>query len=589
MAADRVSRLGSRRPSDLQVTVTAVDHPGTGVVRSAHPLKKMGVRLPLAISVIGCAMLGILYLLMVAISGAGGFATSLSDRDLPARQAIQASEYALDEMNARILGVMADIYSGPGQIDRVSPLPAEIGRQWKTIEGVLGDGLPVETAERARKAIASLIEIQPRLIEALRTNRRVPAVYDTILESIVPLKRSLRDIATLLDTDIQTKSRAQVSETESLRVVALVLALASLAVLAWVSFFLVLKVARPLIVMQRAMSALAAGELGGVVPYTERVDEIGAMAAAIQVFQVNAIETERIQEERRREQAARDVRRDMMERATQGFAGTVDRWVSTLSDAAVGMRDQAKLLNETADSTSQRTEAIAATSEQMTANVRSVASAASRLSASIGSIDAEVTTTAGLASEAVERSDAARNAIGGLAVAANRIGEVVGLIQSIATQTNLLALNATIEAARAGEAGRGFAVVATEVKNLAMQTARATEEIQAQVAAIQGETGRTVEVITVVADTVGRISDLTARVVQSIREQGDATREIASNVQEAAVGASEVATTIVDVSGAADSTGTAAAELLSASDSLSSDLTALRQDVGAFLNDIKAA
>ncbi|MEI9984892.1 MAG: methyl-accepting chemotaxis protein [Aliidongia sp.] len=215
-------------------------------------------------------------------------------------------------------------------------------------------------------------------------------------------------------------------------------------------------------------------------------------------------------------------------------------------------------MSATSDQTNHQVRAVAAASEEASSNVQTVAAASEELSASIGEISRQVTHAASIAERAVEETRRTDNTVRGLTETAGRIGEVVKLISNIAGQTNLLALNATIEAARAGEAGKGFAVVASEVKSLANQTAKATEEISAQIAAVQKVTQEAVDAIRSIGGTIGEVSEVATGIASAVEEQGAATQEITRNTQEAARRTREVSETVAGVTDGADATGAAA-------------------------------
>ncbi len=253
------------------------------------------------------------------------------------------------------------------------------------------------------------------------------------------------------------------------------------------------------------------------------------------------------------------------------------------------MQATAQGMSATADQSSALVNAVASAAEQTSANVQTVSAGTEELSSSIAEIGRQVVTSAQIARKAVEEAGATDATVQGLADNASRISVVVDLIQVIASQTNLLALNATIEAARAGEAGRGFAVVASEVKSLANQTAKATEEIRAQIASMQQVTTSAVGAIRNIGQTIGEINDITTAIAAAVEEQGAATREIARNVQHAAGGTTEVSGNIVGVSTASAEAGSAAGEVLSASSALRREADVLRAEIDAFLSNIRAA
>jgi len=335
------------------------------------------------------------------------------------------------------------------------------------------------------------------------------------------------------------------------------------------------------------MGALSRKDFAVTVTDDERRDEIGEMARSVAGFKESLARAQDLDAEQRRAQAEQERRRTDMEGATKSFAERIEAVVRTLSSAAGSLRGSAEQLASAAQQTLAETSNVANASEQASANVQTVAAAAEELSASIGEIRRQVYEASEVAKRAVTEAEKTSQTVRGLADAAQKIGEVVGLINDIASQTNLLALNATIEAARAGEAGKGFAVVAGEVKNLANQTGKATEDIQSQVGAIQGETQRAVAAISEIARTIGAISDITHAVASSVDEQGKATQEIAINVQRASAGTAEVSASIASVTEQASNTGTSAATVLEAANALNGESAQLRDQVSAFLDRVR--
>lgn len=351
-----------------------------------------------------------------------------------------------------------------------------------------------------------------------------------------------------------------------------------------------LALTRPMVHMTNDMARLAANDLGVEITNTERRDEIGNMAKAVQVFKDNAIRVQKLEAEQREaaERGAMQRKADMQQLAGE-FEASVGQIIETVSSASTELEAAAGTLTRTAGSTQELSVAVASASTQASGNVQSVASATEEMSSSIGEIGRQVETSTQIAKQAVMQAEATDEKIALLTAAAGRIGEVVELINAIAAQTNLLALNATIEAARAGESGRGFAVVAAEVKDLAAQTAKATSDISEQVTAIQSATQGSVAAIKEIGATIGNISQITATIAAAVEEQNAATREISRNIQQAAQGTTVVADNIDQVKTGAAETGSASSQVHSAAQALSGESNRLKVELRRFLDTVRAA
>ena len=361
-----------------------------------------------------------------------------------------------------------------------------------------------------------------------------------------------------------------------------------LGVASAVVYFTTRSIVPPLNTMTSAMSDLAGGNFDVTIPAADRRDEVGDMAQAMTVFKENMIKARDAAEREKIEQKLRAERAEKMEKLVSQFEGDVSAVIKMVASASTELQATAGSMTATAEETSRQSTAVAAAAEEAATNVQTVAAAAEELSSSVSEISRQVAESAKIAGQAVGEAQTTDQKVQSLSEAAQKIGEVIGLINDIAAQTNLLALNATIEAARAGEAGKGFAVVAAEVKSLANQTARATDEISQQIGAIQSATQESVEAIKFIGQTINQISGISTNIASAVEQQGAATQEIARNVQQAATGTSEVTSTMSGVSQAASATGSAATQVLGASSELSQQSEHLRDRVEEFLNGVKA-
>ena len=465
----------------------------------------------------------------------------------------------------------------------------------KTIEAIE----PFVTAEERKiwDTVRSTVPVYSDMGEEFlqRLHRgEVKSATDYLLDGMLPALNAAR---TALNAELQFNEREGAAsallatrEGESARlgiIVALALAALTSLLIAWMC---IATISMPVRRIAGMMGRLSAGETGLPAPHAGERSEIGAMADAVEVFRANLIHTRALEEETAQaRRSAEEQRRHATRTLAEDFERAVGGIIGAVSASAGQLQATATAMTTTAGRTAGQSTSVAAAAEQAAANVGTVAVAAEELGASVQEIARQVQGSAALADAAVGEANQTGHLIQNLSAVVSRIGDVIGLISSIAAQTNLLALNATIEAARAGESGRGFAVVAAEVKLLADQTAKATEEIGGQIAQIQASTGQAVGAIGSITSRIQEINAVAIAIASAVEEQGAATQEIVRNVTEAAAGTSEVTTNITGVAGSAEETGAAASQVLSSASALLQQSDHLTAEVDRFLRTVRAA
>jgi methyl-accepting chemotaxis protein len=361
-----------------------------------------------------------------------------------------------------------------------------------------------------------------------------------------------------------------------------------LALGALLAFLLTRSIVTPVTGLTASMKSISNGDLAAEIPGRERGDEIGAMAGALAIFRDALARNKEMEAEaQQREQEAEVEKRRAMAALADEFESKVGGLVRQLSSSSAELEATARSLSSTAEETNVQSASVASAAEQTAANVQAVATATEQLAASAQEIGGQVANAATKSASAVDRARETNGLVSDLSTSAQRIGDVINMIRAIAEQTNLLALNATIEAARAGEAGKGFAVVAAEVKGLADQTAKATEEISSQITGMQGITEKTVTAIAEIARQIEEMSALSNSVAAAVEEQQAATGEIARNVSEAARGTQDVTSNIDQVREASGQTGSASEQVLSSANELSQNASLLEKEVGQFLANVR--
>jgi methyl-accepting chemotaxis protein len=474
------------------------------------------------------------------------------------------------------------------QIERTEKIDEQATELLKRARGIADDKAVSNGIDTLLTSIATFASSQQALLSAIDAQRRTQS------EHLTPTGRQMREMLSQATTFANEHAKEAADTLNSGLIdssrISLGIGLFGVVILIGTVVFGALSIARPIRRIGEVLLELANGNKAVEIPFADRFDEVGDNARAAKTFKDNLIRIEKMETEQK-EAEARAVaeRKSGMHKLAAEFQAAVGNIIDAVSSTANQVESAASTLTRTAESTQQLSGMVASASEEASANVQSVASASEKMTSSAHEIARQVRESSSIAAEAVKQAQQTDTRMTELSQAAGRIGDVVKLITAIAEQTNLLALNATIEAARAGEAGKGFAVVAQEVKALASQTAKATDEIGAQIASMQTATRDSVAAIKEIGTTIKRISEIAAAIAAAVDEQGTTTQEISRNVQEAAAGTAQVAANITDVNRGAGETGTASAQLLTSARSLSGESNQLRTEVEKFIRTVRAA
>ncbi|KMO39906.1 chemotaxis protein [Methylobacterium tarhaniae] len=439
------------------------------------------------------------------------------------------------------------------------------------------------TRDVAEKEIGLMAEVGGReRARALEASGAGKATIDAVRATAAEIKKA--------ETDLMAGRVADQEATFTLAFAMTAIGAAASLALAGVMALMVSRtLVSPILAITALMARLADGDKTIVVAGLDRRDEIGAMGRAVEVFKRNAVEAERLAAAQAAEDEARTRRARLVDDLAREFEQTVSGLTAGLAGAATEMEATARSMSGVAEETTRQSVTVASAASQTSANVQTVAAASEEMTASIQEIVQQVNQSSRIAARAVEDAARTNATVQRLAGTAERISDFVATVSSIASQTNLLALNATIEAARAGAAGRGFAVVAAEVKELAGQTGKATDEIGARIGEIQEATRATVGDIRQIAKVIEDMSTYAASIAAAMEEQGSAVQEITRNVQQAARGTEQVTGNIAGVSDGAGQTSHAATQVLGAAQDLSRQSEMLRHEVTRFLGRVKAA
>ncbi len=499
---------------------------------------------------------------------------------------ITGANFNLNFVQKLVSSVDADLFNGQGSVsilndtglvvaysdnaDLIGKKIAEAGTSWSERVGSIAPGKPTVVDDGAFETVDIFAPI-------VLSEDNTPW---TVVIS-VPKAVALADV-NQMQSKLSERSR---SATMWMVLIGLIVG----AIATFIMFLAARGIAKPIVNITHSMTKLAGHDTSAVIPYQDRTDEVGDMAAAVQVFKDNMIKADELTRSAEEETRRREERAQRIATLTQAFDAEASELLAGTSAASKEMEKTANALSSIAENTNHRATSVASAAEQAAANVQTVASATEELTSSIAEIRRQVTQSSEIAGGAVSQAEQTDRQIQGLATASQKIGDVVNLISAIAEQTNLLALNATIEAARAGDAGKGFAVVAAEVKDLASQTTKATEEISQQIGNVQLETDEAVKAIQDIGNTIGEMNAIASSIASAVEQQSSATGEIARNVEQAARGTQEVTENIISVSESASETGSAATQVTSTVGELGSKSEQLRAQVEKFLSDVRAA
>lgn len=467
--------------------------------------------------------------------------------------------------------------------------------QMDEINKIRSDNVSEVELKAAETSVATVIaifenEMLPELKRSEGITPQIKALDDKIDKSVDAVEKNFKTLADHAEKEAGKYDQLfDTQAEEDIHNALMVLGVGALVVLCS-TIYLVRQVSKPIKAMTDVMTTLAQGNTSAEIPSRDRKDEIGNMAAAVQVFKENMIETERMRAEQEKMKAAAErEKKESMYRLADEFERGLQGIVSTVAAAATELYQTAEEMSKEVESADQQSSRVASTSQQTAANVQSVAAAAEEMTASVKEITAQIAKSMDAIRETVEKVDAANQSSEDLTRATDSIGSMAATIESISGQINLLALNATIESARAGEAGKGFAVVASEVKNLASQTQKSTEEIKTQVGGVQTVSSQVIDALRIIKDAVANVSSFSSAISAAVEEQSAVNQEVAKNMQTASNGVEMISQGIDSVKQSVSNTSGSTKQVLDAAKMLSQQSEHLSREVQTFLETIRAA
>ena len=546
-------------------------------------LDRIAIRIPALMAMVAVMVLAVSTVAHLGSRSSMAFLEDLATRDLRNREAISRLSGNAEQLNMRLLGVMAKVYSSPGSADRTRALVAALQSDWQALSATLPAAERTAAWPEAEAAIAALVTLGPEIEATLRASRPLDDVFDAWLEIAAALRKLSQQVTRQLDSHIHTRLAQDIEAAEQTTLLLVALSGAALLILSGVAWGLLAGVSRPIGRITAVMGRLAAGDTEAEPEGRTRRDEIGRMARAVDVFRENMLRVRAMTEAERAAATRRERQAAAMKSYTSDFSSAVSGVLGALANSANGMRTAAQSVDASAHQTVERMHQVRAATSGSADGLAAVAASAEQMVASIQEIRHQVGQAATVSADAVQASGNATTLVDSLGGAAQQIGAVVQLIDQIASQTNLLALNATIEAARAGEAGKGFAVVASEVKALAAQTARATTEIAERIRTIQDTTGAAVAAVASVGQVVSSVDRIAETIARAIDEQAVAVQEIVRNIQFASAGTGESAAAVDEVADRSVQVSRDATLVQSVADELATRSADLRSEVDAFL------